>query len=119
MFLDELVSPSVLSWVSRGADVSSVVVVSGGGGGGNLLIRLLLDGRMERGRGEDRRGCFSVVVAELERGDHLMFLLLSSFLPPPRPDPESMTPLMVSPAARAPVARCVRPVACYLVELQR
>ena len=46
-----------------------------------------------------------------ERGDHLMFLLLSSFLPlPDQTIPtirsQSMTPLMVSPAARAPVARC-------------
>ena len=105
MFLDELLRPSVrrVRLVLGLPGCRCVVVV-----GGNLLIRPPVlpwtDGRLER-----RRGCFSVPPSE--RGDHLMFLLLSSFLPlPDQTIPtirsQSMTPLMVSPAVRPPVARC-------------
>ena len=82
MFLDELLRPSVRRVrLVLGLPGCRCVVVSG-----NLLIRPPVlpwtDGRLER-----RRGCFSVPLSE--RGDHLMFLLLSSFLPPPpRPDPD-------------------------------
>ena len=84
MFLDELVSPSVRLVLGLPGCRCVVVVVSVG----NLPIRLLL---LRRPRPSlltgGRRGCFSaaavvVVAVELERGDHLMFLLLSSFLPP-------------------------------------
>ena len=124
MFLDELVSPPVRPPVRLVLGLPGcrcVVVVVGGGG--NLLIRLLLDGWREGGLRIG--GVFSVVVVvvELERGDHLMFLLLSSFLPSPtssvlrprprpRPDPDNSF-AVDDPSNGIGV---LRPVACYLVE---